>query len=803
MWKQITRRVLVAGTCACIAATTAWAQQAADDKEGGLEEIIVTAQNRAQDVNDVPIAIDVIGREELKNSGFADLNNISQIAPAVQVNQDQGSVKITMRGVGTTSNDEAQDTSVVVNIDGEYINRPNILGIALFDMDRVEVLRGPQGTLYGRNSTAGAINFITRRPGHELAFDGSVSYGAYNAIRADAGIDIPFGEAGGFRFAGFYDDRDGYVEHPAFPGGGPNPAGHLAGESDDNHAYGFRATAMFAPTDALSIDFAGEYARREFTPAVFAAVDLHAPGNGPTGPDCNSPGYERVAPLYEETLCIPSATNFLSTIDRADFDEPLFGLGRIGEDTYALRGRIAYRFSDAATLTYVGGYRNFAGDEDNFLTLPIVYRSFTFMDDADTQSHELRLNGQLGGVIYQFGGFYFKEELNRENGFFLPIGPNGTYLSYFGRDVVSESKSLFGQFEVPFGQTNLTGVAGLRYTDNKRDAVYRNAAPFGPGPPDAFLVPPGTPETDYLFNSGSSRKNIDALPYLSTLNLDPPKEDKVTWLAGLNYKPSSDTLVYGKVSTGFKAGGFDSLGAYDPETNTAIELGWKQSFGDTGRNQLNLSAFHYDYRDLQVSVLLDTNVGGQTFNAGKATIWGLEADGTFALSDHGTLHASVNYLNAEYDELFAQFNVFCVEEGCGLSGIGDLDPSTPGVQQPNFAGNRPPFAPEIVISAGYDHVFDLGGAGTLTAGISSVYKSSYFTDFFNYADGEQDGFTQSDVSLQYQPLDKHYSIQVYGHNLEDERALTYGSFVSAGPDDIFNWQFSSPRIFGVRLSVDF
>lgn len=793
----------MAGACGLASATTAWAQQGADNQEGVIEEVIVTAQNREQDVNDVPIAIDVIGREALKSSGFADMNNISQIAPAVQLNQDQGTVKITVRGVGTTSNDEAQDTSVVVNIDGEYVNRPNILSIALFDLDRVEVLRGPQGTLYGRNSTGGAINFITRKPGKELAFDGAVSYGNYNAMRADAGVDIPLGESAGLRLAAFYDDRDGYLDHPAFPGGGPNPAGHPAGQSDDNNAHGFRATARFNPTEALSIDLSGEFARREFTPGVFAAVDLNAPGNSPTGPDCNAPGYVRVAPAYTETLCVPAGTHFLSTINRAKFDEPLFGLGRVGEDTQAFRGRFAYKFSDAATLTYIGGFRKFSGDDDSVLTLPIVYRSFAFKDDADTQSHELRLNGEHGGVIYQFGAFYFKETLNRELGFFLPIGANGSFLSYFGRDVVSDSKSLFGQVEVPFGDTNLTGVAGLRYTENKRDAVYRNASPFGAGPPDAFLVPPGTPDTDFLFDSGPGRKNLAVLPYLSTLNLNPPKENKVTWLAGLNYKPNGDTLVYGKVSTGFKAGGFDSVGSYKPENNTAIELGWKQSFGDGGRNQFNLTAFHYDYRDLQVSVLLDTTVGGQTFNAGKATIWGVEAEGAFKLTDHDSFHASVNYLNAKYDELLAQFNVFCVACDPDVNGIGDLDPNTPGVQQPNFKGNRPPFSPEMIITAGYDHVFDLGGAGTITANLSSTYKSSYFTDFYNYADGEQKAFTQSDIAFTYKPEKGNYTVQVFGRNLEDKRPLTYGSFVSAGPDDIFNWQFGTPRLFGVRVSVDF
>ena len=165
----------------------------------------------------MPIAIDVVSGEELKKAGFATMNDIDKIAPAVQVNQDQGTVKITVRGVGTNSNDEAQDTSVVVNVDGEYMNRPNALGAALFDMERLEVLRGPQGTLYGRNSTGGAINFITRKPGNDFAVNASASYGNYNASRRKPALTCRSATSRRAR-GGFYDDRDGYVEHPDMPG---------------------------------------------------------------------------------------------------------------------------------------------------------------------------------------------------------------------------------------------------------------------------------------------------------------------------------------------------------------------------------------------------------------------------------------------------------------------------------------------------------------------------------------------------------------------------------------------------------
>lgn len=862
MSKDIFCRVLLAGVCSLAIAVPAHAQDqttptpdvtpadtaapqtnapAAPAEANAGEEIIVTAQNRAQNVQDVPITMDVIGGEELKNAGFSDMNDVGKIAPVVQVNQDQGTVKVTVRGVGTTSNDESQDTSVVVNVDGEYINRPNALSVALFDIDRVEVLRGPQGTLYGRNATGGAVNFITRKVGNDYGFNASASYGNYDSVRVDAGADLPFTDTFGLRFATFYENRDGYVKHPARPAFGPFPA-FDGGRSDDNKAFGVRTSLKFKPTDALRIDLAGEYAHREFTPATFAFADLNAPGNGPTGPDCNASGFTQVVPGATElvdtdgdpttprvpvvrTVCVPNKTNFLSTIDRGEYEAPFYGLGHLEQETYAFRGRVAYEFSKAATLTYIGGYRHF-DQPDVYLTLPTVYRSFGFKDVAKTQSHELRLNGIVSGVVYQVGGFYFDEKLNRESGFFLPIGPNGSFLSYFGRDIESKSKSVFGQVEVPILET-LTAVGGLRYTDNKRRALYLNAGPFfNPNadifqlppfngnpppdfPPDVFLGDPARPTTDYLFNSGPGRKNILSLPYLQTLHLS-SSEDKITWLVGLNYKPNNDTLLYAKASTGFKGGGFDAVGTYKPETNTAYEAGAKLNFGPRGRSIFNASAFYYDYKDLQVTTLLDTTVGGQVFNAGAATIWGVEATTDFELDRNNIFHASAAYLHAKYDELLAQFNVFCADptpgdgnNECGLTGIGDFDPATPGIQSPDFAGNRPPFSPKWILTAGYDHIFELGGAGTVTASVNTTYKSSYFLDFYNYNDGKQKGFHQTDLSLEWRDASDRFGVQAFVKNLENKRPLTYGSFVSAGPDDIYNWSFGSPRLYGVRLSVDY
>jgi iron complex outermembrane receptor protein len=766
------------------------------EEEGALEEVIVTAQNREENVQRVPIAINVVTAQQLADAGFNDMNDIGKVAPAVQIVNDNSQVRVTMRGVGTNSNDEAQDTSVVVNVDGEYINRPHVMGTSMFDLERVEVLRGPQGTLYGRNSTGGAINFITRKPGDKFAVNASAAYGNYNQVNLEAGVDIPFAEIGGIRVSGIYNDRDGYFSHAA------TPFAPAAKSGSEKNTAG-RVSLRLDPTNALKINLAAERATRDYVNGAYGTVDLNSGGNGPTGPGCNAPGFVQVAPNYPETLCIPKNTNFLDSQDRSSFGQPLFGVGGYTQDSTAVRGRIAYEFSTAATLTYVGGYRDSGGSGHQ--GLPVVYQAYTFQDDTKTQSHELRLNGDIGRVTYQFGGFYFKEKLAGETGFWVPLAvgptgpqfdppPGGSFLSYFGRYVDSESKSVFGQAEIPAGD-QFKVVGGLRYTNNKRSAVFKNGSLFGAFPPPYFFFNPE------LSGKGTGRKDFNTIS-AGVLNLG-SKDTKTTWLIGLNYTPDERTLVYGKVSTGFKGGGFDSVGTFKPETNTAYEVGLKKNFGGGGRNYFNVSAFYYDYRDLQSSVLLDITVGGQTFNAGKATIYGLEAETGFKLTDDDSLSASFNYLHAQYDDFLGQFNVFCVDAGCGINGIGDLDPTAPGIQQPNFKGNAPAFSPKVVISAEYDHTFHLGSAGTLKASLASRYKSSYYTDFFNYHDSQQKAFTSTDVSLEYKPQSGHFGVLAYVRSLEDKRPLMYANFISAGPDDIYNWGYGQPRTYGVRLSVNY
>jgi iron complex outermembrane recepter protein len=789
MFKAHRRYLLLAGV---VSSTVSLAQNAGPEQTT-LEEVIVTAQMRAEDVQDVPIAMDVVTPEELARAGFSDANDLSKIAPVAIVTQDQGTVSVTIRGIGDLS--DGGDTSVTANIDGEYLNGGRALAVSLFDLERVEVLRGPQGTLYGRNSTAGAVNYIMRKPGDEFAANFATSYGfEYNNVRADGGVSIPLTEGVGIRVAGFYEDRDGYVEHPSLAAGnygGFNFPGYAAFDSDDNHAYGGRISVGGADLGAFSYYLAAEYSEREFTPQIYAAIDTHQPGFTP-GANCAAPGWETTAPLITtDTFCIPSSTNYKDTLDRDRYAAPANGGGRQFWNTHAFRTRLDYEFSEAATLSYIGGYRYFEQDPKSTGSLPVVYANVVEQNETTTQSHELRLAGDVNGIVYQVGGFMFKQSTDALAGFYLgditPGNPNfGLFINYNLRDSDSDSKSAFGQVEVPLGE-QLTAVGGVRYTSNDNEGFWRDRGSFLAGPVTRPRDTPG------IFTPPELLSN---------------KDEETTWLVGLNYKLDPDTLIYGKVSTGFKGGGFDSVGAFGPETNTAYETGLKKTFAG-GRSIFNASAFYYDYEGLQVDVLLSSAEGGRVFNAGAATIYGVELEGAFELTENDYLTASLNYLNAELDELFALYNVYCVPVAQGGVGpcagneaaIGDLDPNTAGIQSPNFGGNTPGNSPEWIATLGYDHEFQTSSGNTLTLRADITYKSEFFTQFYNYEDMKQDAYTQSNAAIEY-ATQGGLTISAYVRNIEDKRYLTNGYFLAAGPDDIWNFQFGNPRQYGLRFSKE-
>ena len=772
-WRRFRRLHLVVTFSLMMVAGSAMAQSGDSASAGEtVEEIVVTAQFREQAVTDVPISMEVVSGQELEDAGITDLRNLGRVAPDFSTVTDATATRVSLRGITTESNDEAQDQSLTVNIDGEYINKPRVMNASMFDVERVEVLRGPQGTLYGRNATGGAVNIITRKP----TLDGMEGYvnadiGDYSALNITGALNLPLGETAALRLALLSSQHDGYKTHP---GNAINP------ESGDQDAQAVRFGLLFEPTDALSIYLAVETSEQDDVAPLHAFVNVNTPAfsaDDGTG-ECNTAaGWVEITRQNGGVQCAPQNTNNLSTIDRDTYTAPftpLEGFQKVDGD--AIRAEVSYDF-DALTVTYRGGYRDSTVDADEPLSPNYL---FFRNEEHQTGSHEIRLSGGEDRFFWQGGVFYFTEDMNVASGLLVhipgPPGPTGFWPNTFYRpDYKSESQAVFGQVDFPIGDT-LTAVVGGRYTSDEKSGTFYNLPPGLAFDPERALRPIDTPGTT-----------------ISNLSSD---DDESTWLLGVNWEPNDETLVYGKVSKGYKAGGFDSTGnEYGPEKVLAYEIGSKNEFD---KFSFNGSAFFYDYEDLQVSVLINTNLGGQVFNAGKATIWGLDGSIDYYVSDNGRLSASANYLNAEYDDFATAIPVQCLNCNPEMNAVGLIN----GVP-PNLAGNEPSWAPEWILTLGYDHTWTIGDGATVTGSIFSRYKADYYASPYNYADGEQEAYTQTDASLEYASASDRWAVRLYVRNIEDEQPLSYHSFTSAGPDDIQIWYFGPPRTYGAQLSVNF
>jgi iron complex outermembrane recepter protein len=709
-----------------------------------LEEVVVTAENRSVSAQRVPITMDLVSGKSITKQGITDLVQLQNVAPSLNIVQNTIFNQINVRGVG--SNDgaaELSDQAVTVGIDGEYLNRPIALNASMFDLERVEVLKGPQGTLYGRNATAGAVNIVSKKPTQAREVDISATYGNYNTTKLQGVVNLPLGKKAAMRAAALLSKHDGYRN-----------GGSLVGRIDNGNFWAARLGLDLNPTKKLNIYLAGEMNKTDQQAPSQYGVAL---GN--------------VAELKEK-----APVTWTATLPN-DYPVPTAGFMKI--DQKALRGKISYDFGKAL-LTYSGGLR--VVDMTGYQPLNgFVPETFSFHNDLsyNTQSHELRLNGESEKLSWQVGGFYGKEVQDVRRGLILPsasgaFGGQVPFLNFFFRDITSTTSAVFGQATYNVNE-KLGLTLGLRNTSDKKTRVGADlaSAPFGPPSIIRFFYP-----TVPTSMTQAGMKPLTGVPNEGSWN-------QTTWTIGMEHKMDANRMFFAKVSKGYKAGGFDNVGEYSPEKLISYEVGTKNKFSNN-KLRLNASAFYYDYQDQQISVFISTAVGAGIKNAGNSRIYGVETEGEYAISKNDRFKWTINYLDAKINQLKTFANV-----AVGGAAATEVD----------LSGNRPIQSPKWTLTARYDHDFKIG-KGALNAGIQILFKSEYYLSPYNFAMDKQKAYTKTDLNLTYSSGNGKWDVGVFAQNLEDNRIITFSGF-SGGTINIYNWIFGTPRTIGIQANLHF
>jgi iron complex outermembrane recepter protein len=728
----------ISASVLAMAAMPAWAQEAADEPADG--DIIVTATRSETLLSKTPIAMTAIAGDDLVQAGITNPTQLEESVPNLSIVRGNG-LQITIRGVTSTDGTEKGDPSAAFMQDGIYLARPQAQEVSFFDLERVEVLRGPQGTLYGRNSTAGVVNVISARPKFEFGGSVDATYGNFDNINGTAVINVPVGETLAFRAAANYDRRDNYlIDGNAGDGIGFDPF-------KDNKTI--RLSALFKPSDALSLLIIGDYSTIKGNPTNTVST-----GN-----------------FYNNII-----SGARPTFERPNFINPTNSAARLvsiaqGQQAFrdntekGVMGELNYDMG-IATLTYLGSYRESDRTEfSNFAGGPVTA---DFVGQYWQTSQELRLAfGGDGPLQAQVGAYYFKEKSGIA--FFLNnlLGPN-TRFGFPQDPTIAENKSLFGQatFELA---SDLKITAGVRYSRDLKSRVGKTVLDVYDSVVDSYTI--GNLIVRNVFQDNNAKRTFS----------------KITWRAGIDYDTSLG-LVYASVSTGYKAGGFNdgcetgtaptcALPAaalyYDPETLTAFEAGFKLRFSSEFR--LNTSVFHYDYKGLQLSQVANV-CGGPcqvTTNAAVAKVDGVEIDAQIQPTDNFALRLALNYLDARY-------NVFIPTPGVDLAG-------RPLARSPKWSWN-----------AGMNYTMPVG-EGKVVADASIRSRSRYdLTDLANYAYFYQPAHTKTDLSLTYNAPDDRFYVGAFVENLENDLVVT-----SASTGGFGSVTFSDPRTFGVRAGFKF
>ncbi|MBM4195931.1 MAG: TonB-dependent receptor [Gammaproteobacteria bacterium] len=755
---------------------------AAAPASAAVDEILVTAQRREQNLQDVGLAVTAFSAQDVRNQGFASSVDITHMTPNLNytVPQGEGSqLNFFLRGVGLNDFADAQENPVAVYVDDVYKPAMGGLAMQLFDVERIEVLRGPQGALFGRNSTGGVIHFVTRRPGAEFESYVDAGFGDFDRHQLEAVISGQLVEGLSARASLGYDEHDGWTRN------------RVAGVQDYNggDSVATRLQLLFQPSEQVDILLAGNYSDSK---ASVGAWQHQA-----TKPSDDGNVSLPLAPNEDFWGSCPGCDAFgYSDVDgnpwAGDYDRP----GRVESENQGVQANVDVRVG-GITITSITAFgqveRLQQEDTDmNPFLGPDQSLSFiapTFAATTDTFSQELRVAGESERMRWLAGVYRFANDVNGA----YDLNTDAIGFVAMDADYLQETDStdIFGQVEFDLGDS-WTLIAGLRWTDEEKELDFENIDFSGI---TAFCSTEPDPQAEGCFNPeptqiDSWRPTPDHMILFNRASVGDLAVHDDSYTTGrlqLNWRAGEDLLFYGSYSRGKKSAGFNNgfldttqiFGnnplesiPFDAETLDAFEVGAKSTILG-GTTRLNAAAFYYDYQDFQTFQWLILNQ--VIFNA-DAEVYGGEIEIDSRPIDGLTLQAGLGWLNATAEDI----------------------PTIQGdaVQDRHMVG-----APEISLNGLVRYEWQVLDGLTMAVQGSTSYQNEIWYDIQNHPISREDGYwlVNARASL---AREGRWEIYAYADNVFDEAYKTY-TFDFSGLFGFNQQAFGPPRWWGVGARFEF
>jgi len=746
---------------AAVLASAAVAQETADSSgaaEAGaqIEQVIVTAQKRSESLQRVPVSITALTGSELEDRQIRVAEDLVMGVPTLQANATLGDglPTFSLRGISMSDFSLAQNGPVVVYYDEVPKANLAILGLGLYDLERVEVLKGPQGTLYGKNTTGGAVNLVSRKPNFENGGELAVGYGNYNRRSVDGAGEVALNDSIGARLAFTFDRADGWAKN-AYPG---------APDANSLRQYGVRGSVRLRSNDAIDVTIRASTSLQN--PWNFGSPSLTLGDSGLGGP------------IYS-LFGLPGGSR--AGLGKREINTP--DIIRRNLRTHALAVNADIRVTDDLTLTSITSWdRGTVLIPEDGDSLPVNITRATYYGKTKQIAQDLRLTSDFGGPFnFILGGYLNSEKIhnNTDTKFFSDIDVNGDGSidaqdcldggGFIACDVYNQfdqkKTSMAAYMDLNYALTDqVTLRGGLRYTQDR--GKLRNFMA-------QIRALDGTP----LFNTIPG----DSVDPFATTSRD-FKDNNVSGKIGIDYQVTPDTLLYASYSRGYRGSAFSGQAFFgppeltiaSPEKVQAAEVGFKSEIFDR-RVRFNSAVFWYGYEDQQFIDVDPATTFSILINLPKARIYGVEADLQVRATDRLTLSAAAGLIDTEV-----------------------LRGTSQGI---DVRGNQLINAPKFTASGSVDWAIPVGAWGALDMRVDVAHSSGQHFDILNRPTSYDDGYTVVNSRMRLHPDDDRYGIAVWVKNLTNEFYNTNKIDVSG-----LGWIYTHvnpPRTYGVAIDMKF